>query len=139
MSRYRQYIMTPSYLTRYVPTHQYDPHPTHTTCLMITTLCAREKVFLTTTLPDTHIHKISMTPQYMRASTKKFLTRVDISHLRTPDNYGGQSTLHLNDILINQTFQILHHHLFSLGHTTLPSHVSHPTKCRHIFTTIPST
>ena len=100
--------MTPSRLPTTGTTVPRDTHLTHPIRPPTPTLFNRDRAFLDPSLPNTHIYKKTTTPAYMRPAIQ-YLTHEDTIRLRAPDSHVNPLDLYLNDNIINQTLQILHH------------------------------
>ena len=86
-----------------------DPHSSHPILPPAMPLCEIGITFTDPSLPPSHIHKSTQTPSYMRPATQH-LTHTDTMRLRSSHSGVNPSDLFLNDIIINHTLQILHHH-----------------------------
>ena len=86
-----------------------DPHSFHSTHPPTLTLCAAGRAFIDPSLPPSHMHTLTHTPFYMRPSAQHLIHK-DTTRLRSHHSSLHPSDLFLNDIIINHTLQILHHH-----------------------------
>ena len=85
-------------------------------------LCEMGISFTDPSLPSSHIHTSTQTPSYMRPQTQH-LTHTDTMRLRSPQVGVHPSDLYLNDVIINHTLQILHHHSpYTTTRHYLPTH-----------------
>jgi len=73
------------------------------------TMCERGASFTDSNLPSGHVHMTTTTQKYMRPASHD-LTHVDTIRLSVPSANLPPVAMYLNDIIINQTLQILHRH-----------------------------
>ena len=87
-----------------------DPYSSHPILPPAMPLYELGIAFTDPSLPLSHIHTSTQTPSYMRPQTQH-LTHTDTMRLRSPQFGVHPLDLFLkNDVIINHTLQILHHH-----------------------------
>ena len=84
-------------------------HLTHPIRPPTLTMCELGASFTNSTHPSGHVHMTTTTPTYMRPATRD-LIHADTIRLSAPSTNMPPVALYLNDIIIDQTLQILHQH-----------------------------